>query len=294
MAKQTEAADEGGRPLTEAGAIAALALTGARRPELLGEDGRVFVTVPEGFSLQEVTSPYGLPLEPAPYIAQSVELYDKDSLVAYVKRHITPTTAIFADPFKDTFHAAIDWHAAEEAGFNAHKAVLKLQRSEEWTRWSKISGTLMPQADFARFLEENAADVAEPDGADLLEIARDLSAKRKVNWKAGVRLQNGDQAFEYSEETEATAKSARGEVAVPNKFILRIPVYLGEPTVEIGAFLRYRADGGGLMLGVELHRPVFVQQAAFKQIGLDVAERTECAVLTGVIGQAATATTLKA
>lgn len=271
---------------SEAGTIAALAIAAAGEAEIHEAKGRTFIVLPEGRKLHEVSDPHGLPLEPPSYISQSVELLDKDSLNQYVKAHVTPTSAIFADPFSDTFLAAIDWHGASDAGFNAHRATLKLQRSEEWQRWSKIDGVLMSQTDFARFLEENAADVSQPAGADLLEIARDLSAKRNVNWKSVVRLDNGDQQFEYAEATEAQARSARGDVAVPNKFVLRIPVYLNEPTVELGAFLRYRIDGGSLGIGIQLHRPVFVQQAVFKQVGLDIAERTECPVYTGRPGAA--------
>lgn len=265
---------------TEAEAIAGLAVKAGHAPQVIEHNGRAFMVTPAGVDCEEITDPHGLILTPPARIKHAVELFDKDSLVAYVGKHGQKDTAIFADPFNDVFVARIDWHGATEAKFIQHTATLKLQRSEEWTRWTAISGKMMAQEDFARFLEENAADVSEPAGADLLEIARDLSAKRSVNWKRAIRLDNGDEEFEYVEQTEAQSQS-RGNVAVPNKFTLTIPVYMNEPSVNVGAFLRWKLNGGSLTMGIQLHRPVFVQQAVFRQIGLDLADRSKKPVWTG-------------
>jgi len=264
---------------TEAETIAKLA-TKAGGASVVTHEGRSFLIVPEGMRNQEITDPNDMVKETPIRIQQTVALFDKDSLVGYVDRHGIDETVIFADPFEDTFVARIDWHGATEAQFVHHTATLRLQRSEEWKRWTAISGKMMAQEEFARFLEENAADVSEPSGADLLEIARDLSAKRSVNWKRAIRLDNGDEAFEYVEETEAKSQS-RGDVSVPNKFVLSIPVYMNEPSVNVGAFLRWKLAGGALAMGIELHRPVFVQQAVFKQIGLELGDRCRKPVWTG-------------
>lgn len=271
---------------TETDAIAALARQAAREAQVIEHGGRAWMILPTStgaLEAREITDPHGLVLPPPDRIVQAVRLYDKDSLVAYVERHGLDETVIFAEPFHDTFTAFIDWHGAMDAAHVDHSATLSLQRSEEWKRWSAISGKLMEQADFARFLEENAADVIDPAGADLLEIARDLSARRSVNWRRAIRLDNGDEQFEYVEQTEAQSQS-RGDVAVPNKFTLNIPIYMNEPSVNVGAFLRWKLSGAALTMGVELHRPVFVQQAVFRQIGLEIGERCGKTVWTGVAG----------
>jgi uncharacterized protein YfdQ (DUF2303 family) len=272
---------------TEAAAIAALGVQAAGKAQILvTPDARVFMILPEGVTAKEVTDPHNL-IVPAPgRIKQKVELLDKDSLSEYIIRHRTDSTIIFADPFDDTFSAQIDWHGAEEANFIEHRATLKLQRSEEWKRWSGISGKLLPQMEFAQFLEENAADVLRPSGADLLEVAKDLSARRNVNWKSAIRLDNGDEAFGYAEETVAQAKS--GQIDVPRMFVLQIPVYMNEPPLEVNAFLRWKLDSGALGIGIQLHRPVFIQQAVFNRIGQDIAGRTDRQVLTGRIGAGVT------
>ncbi|MCH1933271.1 YfdQ family protein, partial [Shewanella sp. A25] len=76
--------------------------------------------------------------------------------------------------------AIVDYHAPDKAAHGAHVAAMALPYSEEWKAWTAIDGKLMPQREFARFIEENAVDVVAPSGADLLEVVRDLQAVRKV------------------------------------------------------------------------------------------------------------------
>jgi hypothetical protein len=49
--------------------------------------------------------------------------------------------------------------------------------------------------------------------------------------------------------------------------------HANELSQQVYAFLRYQVDGK-LLIGIELDRPKFVQQAAFEAIGRDIQERT--------------------
>lgn len=229
-------------------------------------------------TIKDVTSPSWRAPAPA-RVEQRVRLDAKDSFVAYLESFKTANARLFAalDPKGGgKIVGELDYHAAEAPpapGLRAHRATYELKDSEEWQRWSAISGKLMGQQEFIRFLEENAADIETPAGADILELAQDFSVNRKVDFRQAVRLSNGDMSFEYAAKAEATSKS--GEIAVPTKFVLRIPVFFGEPTMQVHAFLRWRCEQGeGLKLGVELHRPVYVRQSLFQQIGQEIAERT--------------------
>ena len=51
----------------------------------------------------------------------------------------------------------------------------KLRRAGEWKRWDKMEGDMHSQAEFAMFVEENVADVSDPEQGVLLEICRDLT-----------------------------------------------------------------------------------------------------------------------
>lgn len=85
----------------------------------------------------------------------------------------------------------------------------------------------MNQADFARFIEDNAPDIASPPAADMIEISRSLEAKKKVNFASAIRLDNGKTEFTYEEDIEGTA--AKGRLQVPQVFTIGIPVPEGGP-----------------------------------------------------------------
>lgn len=261
--------------MSEAQTIADLATEAARQPALIeAADGRKFLVTPASMQVKEVLDdPYGM-IVPAPVrIKQAVTVQTVDSLVEYVNRFKTDNTVLFADIGANSILASVDYHGPKDAAHLDHSAKLVLPMSEEWKTWTQISGRMHEQAEFARFLEENAPDVATPTGAELLEVCRDLQAVRKADFKRVVRTAGDDERFEYTESTEASSK--KGDVEVPTKFLLSIPVYFDRSPVSVPAFLRWRLNDGSLTLGIALHRAEYIRQAEFKQIVLDVAERTE-------------------
>lgn len=264
--------------ITEAGTIASLAAKASGAHVVKASDNREFLIVPSGFSEKEVSDAYGLKLAKPKYIKQTVTIETADSLVDYVNRFKGADTMLLAEISANRIVALIDYHAATEAAHVAHRAKMELPFSEEWQLWTKISGKLMPQLEFARFIEENGADVRAPDAAELLEAVRDLQAHRKVNFTKAVRTSSENESFEYQDETKTTTK---GGIELPTKFKLGLPVYFGDPETEVYAFLRWKLGDGDLQLGIQLHRVEHVRQAVFKQIVLDVASRTSCPAVFG-------------
>ena len=257
----------------DAQVIADLARKGEARV-LTTADGREFAVYPNEQHLKELTPP-GFTSKAAEHIKQAVTLTAKDSFVEYLNAYKGPATRTFAEIASGQFVALLDYHTPQHdapSAHVAHRATFALKPSEEWLRWSAISGKLKTQAEFVRFLEENMADIAEPSGADILELAKDFAANRKVNFTQSYRSQTGDTSFDYAVEIEGRSKT--GHIDVPNKFVLRMPIYYGEPTANITAFLRFNIDDGRLGLGIELHRPEYVRQACFEQIGVEIADRT--------------------
>lgn len=250
-------------------------------------DGREYLVVPEGMTKYDIPNEHGLKNTMPGYLQQSVTLQTTDSLGDYVNRFKGANTVLFADIAASAIVAVLDFHhaaagdKAPEVARGAHRATLSLPFAEEWTVWKGISGQLKPQLEFARFLEENGGDVVAPSGAELLEACRDLQAARKVNFTQAVRTNSDNENFEYTDETEARN---RGGMEIPSKFELRIPVYFGEQTEAVFAFLRWKLDDGKLLLGIALHRAEHVRQAVFKQIVLRVADATDCPVVFGKVG----------
>lgn len=259
--------------MSEAETIAKLAVQAEHAQLIRTAAGREYLIAP-GVGPRDVTEPNALPTLKPDHIQQSVTLQTVDSLVDYLNRFKTEDTVLFADIATNTIIGAVDYHGPASAALVAHRATLTLPHSVEWKTWSDIDGKLMGQLEFARFLEENASDVAAPSGADLLEACRDLQARRKVNFIKAVRTNSDNESFEFTDETTATTK--KGDVEVPSKFQLQIPVYFGDQSTSIFAFLRWRLEEGeGLKLGVKLHRAEHVRQAVFRQIVLAAAERTD-------------------
>lgn len=233
---------------------------------LTSEDGREFLVLPQGMVHHDVSDEFGLKVGDPRYIKQAITLQTADSLIDYIEQFKTETSLLLADISANTIVAQLDYHAAGKPGLISHKATLVLPFSEEWALWTGISGKLKPQLEFARFIEENTADIRVPSGGELLEAVRDLQAHRKVNFTKAVRTSSENESFEWTDDTKATSK---GDIEIPTKFILGIPVYFGEPETEVHAFLRWKLgnpEEGGLTLGIQVHRQEHVRQAVFKQI----------------------------
>lgn len=272
--------------MNDAETIAGLARAGG--PQILSTaDGRQFLLKPEGMKHDEVTNPRGLIVQKPAYVQERPVLQTRDSLVDYVNRYSGPETVLFADIGRSTIVAVVDYHPARDGGPSviaeraAHRASLTLSHSEEWTIWKGIDGKLMPQLEFARFIEENAPDITAPTAGDLLDAVRDLQARRKVNFIKAVRTASDNENFEFQDETEA---KTRGGLELPSRFQLGLAVYFGEPASELYGFLRWKLDDGVLFLGIKLNRAEQVRQAVFKQIVTGIAERTKCPVVYGMPG----------
>ena len=253
--------------------IAAATLTD---PLIPLEEGRLHLLVPDGFTVKDVTDPLRLPSR----IKQKVIVDTRASLVSYANRFQDHRSVIIADYDAGTISAHLDFHGDNEhelaAQHNAHTATLKLRDSEEYARWNEMEGGMHSQEEFAMFIEENVADVSDPDHSDLIEICRELEASQGVRFKSGTRLDNGDRAFTY--ETETHVKS---EISVPQEIRLQIPLYFGEEPTEIRAKFRFRPTTTGLVLGFIWHRVEYMRQAKFQEMATLAADETGLPVFFG-------------
>lgn len=258
---------------------AAIAAARIAEPFIFGQDGRVHTYVPPGFQLRELPDDTRLPPRPQ----QQVVVDDRASLSAYVNKFSTARSVLIADYDALQVTAALDYHPNNQddqhgtAGANTHFVTLKLRLSEEFTRWNAKADKLMPQDEFALFLEENAADVANPDPATMIEISRDFEATVGQTYKSSTRLDNGDRRVTFESETKA-----RQDFVIPQKFVLSIPIYNGEPPTELVALFRWRAaNSGAVMFGYQWHRVEYARRAHFAAIASAAAEETGLPVFMG-------------
>jgi uncharacterized protein YfdQ (DUF2303 family) len=255
--------------MSEAEKVAELAVLAEQPTVIKNAAGREFIAWGAG-QFAPISEPNLIPEFAPQHIKQAVQLQTADSLVDYAKRFACADSLILADISRNRIRLAVDYHAKDKAGFIDHNAELALPFSQEWTTWVLQNGRLLGQLEFARFIEENAADIAAPSGADLLEISRDLQLARKADFRKVVRTASGDERFEYSESETASCNG----LEIPSKFLLKLPVYFGEAPVSLAAFLRYQLNDGKVVLGFSLNRHENVRQAEFQRIVTNVAKAT--------------------
>jgi uncharacterized protein YfdQ (DUF2303 family) len=132
--------------------------------------------------------------------------------------------------------------------------------SPEWTIWKGADGNKFSQVEFMRFIEDNLPDITEPSGAEMLTVARSFEAKKAVQFASAQRLDNGEIQFSYQEEIQGTA--AKGQLKVPEKFTITIPVFKGDASYEVQCRFRYRINNGDLSVWYDMDRPhKFIEDA---------------------------------
>lgn len=235
-----------------------------------------YAVVPEDAKVEELERLLPAPTRPR----AAVTAKTAETLSAYIVRFKTDATAIFADQETFKIVGIIDYHAPEQPAFREHRVSYIAPRSLEWTTWRTASGKKMSQADFAQFIEDNVVDIRSPAGADVLEVARGLQAKKAVAFASAIRLSDGSQEFTYNETIQGT--TSKGKIKVPEEFTLGIPVFFGGELYEVKARLRYRINEGQLLLWYELYRPEHIEKDAFEAVCDAVNESTSVAVWHGV------------
>jgi len=201
----------------------------------------------------------------------SVDFKRPESFMLYVNAHKIDThTAIYIHERDENLSvkAVIDDNQVSANGIAAwgsHLATYTPEVSREWSTWMMANGSPSRQAQFAHFIESNLLDIAQPAGADLLEIVKTLEAKKSVKFKTGVRLDNGDTVFQYEETTDSKA-GEKGQFQIPQTITLAIPVFKGGDPYQLEANFRYRIEDGELTMWYELVRPHKIVEHAMETI----------------------------
>ena len=171
---------------------------------------------------------------------------------------------IYADPDARTLTAVLNdhVHGDEEAGWRDHRAIFQAELSREFNTWMRNNKQPMEQEAFAIFLEDNIADVVEPSGETLLQVALTLQAKTEVNFSSQRRLDNGQVQFAYSETIDARA--AAGTIEIPREFAIGARLFKNGEGYKVRARLKYRLGGGKVKFWYELDRPETVIEDAFQ------------------------------
>ena len=199
-------------------------------------------------------------------VRQAVQVQTAQSFVDYWNRFAHADSVIFADEIKGCYVGFVDYHtSANEPRFCQHMVTYQVRNSLEWETWTGADGKSMPQADFARFLEENYVDIVDPPHADMIAVATNLKAKKAVEFASAVDLQTGEVQFLYQESIRGSADKRQGSIKIPEAFTIGVPVLLGDERVAVKALFRYRIEEGKLRLWYDLHRRQQHWEAAIRR-----------------------------
>lgn len=205
---------------------------------------------------------------------------DAASFLAYWGKHSDGDSEVYADAERLSVTAVLD--ANTEAGgarWEGHRLHLALRKTDTWNAWLANDGKLMKQEQFAEFLEDHLAELLDPAAAEMLEIAQSIQAATKVDFKSATRLSSGQRQLEYVETMTAKA-GQRGQLTIPETFVVGLVPFEGSDGYRLTARLRYRI-GDGLTMGYRLETPGDTLRTAFADVVKALAEPIEQPVMNG-------------
>ncbi|HIN56131.1 MAG TPA: DUF2303 family protein [Acinetobacter pittii] len=219
-------------------------------------DAIPFVVLPEGSKVHKFEEVLDRPLN----LQQSVNLHTAKDLISYVNRFADNNSVIFVDIMAGRVKAILDYHEAiPVAGYNSnalqrncnHVANFIVDKTSEFKKIEENSGKKFSQQYFALFLEDIMPHIAEPVATELYEIVQTLSAKTNIDFKSGIRTNNGEVTLTYNENIEATA-GREGKLTIPEEIKFGIQIHRGGNHYALPARFRYRVNGGNLTLWYDL------------------------------------------
>ncbi len=234
---------------------------GAALAEQTEIEGHPYITVPTGYRVEDLEQFKAAPLA----IRAQLALETLPGFIAYVERFKGNGTAIFVKQSNGATMAVLDYDEPDKPAWRRHRAGFSPMHTVEWKRWIDKNETWMEQRQFAEFIENNVSDITKPSGADMLEIASTLEAKTAVEFKSGVRLDNGTHRLHFAAETVAKAGD-KGSLDIPQQFELALEPFMGGEAYPLTARFRYKIAEGKLTLRYQLVNPHKVLEAAVATI----------------------------
>ena len=227
------------------------------------------IMVPDGYTLQTFEHLEAHP----PHLVSRVECHTLEALRNYVEKFVDLTNEdleesamTFIDREAHRFTTVLDYHHMSHGpAWCNHLVTYECPITPEWKRWQQFSGVKMSQHDMALFIEDMAPEIMEPTGADMLEIASSLTAKNNVEFRSGIRLDNGEVKLTYNEVIEGAA-GRTGNLSIPQQIKIVVPIHRGGIHYEMDARWRYTVRDGKLSLWYDLIRPQRIVDAALDEL----------------------------
>lgn len=128
--------------------------------------------------------------------------------------------------------------------WETHIANFTLTYSERWMLWDSRNKKEFSQKDFAEFIEDNTRDFFAPTGGQMLDSARSLEGEVTSKFTSAYKdPSTGDVKFAFDRTTTARA-GQKGDLELPSKFTLNLPVLEGEEPRQVELRLRWNIEDG--------------------------------------------------
>lgn len=236
--------------------------------------------VPANYSHKDVTDLVEKAQQQPSRLRGTVHLKSVDSLLQYCADQKAQSSGyIYADPDALAITAVFNDQRAS-TGWRDHTAKFKAEHTPEFARWFNHGTNEFSQTEFAEFIEDNLADIAEPAAQQLLEVATTIQATTGINFSSAKRLQDGQTQLSYTENITATA-GANGALSIPKEFVLGLRIFKNGDGYRLKARLKYRLHSGGVKFRFELDRPERAVEDAFAGYVAKVRESSGYTVLLG-------------
>ena len=228
-----------------------------------------YVVVPEGYHVEDLKKLLDKPTT----INKTVRFATARSFIRYFNSFKTEHSAIFGNPDNGHIAGIIDAHSPASPDNERHVAHYQTPLSRQWKEWTAHNGKGMNQHDFTKHIEKNLLDIVSPASGEMLEISRGIQAKKEINFVSGLRLSDGSHQITYEENVQGT--SAKGNIKIPEVFVLGLPVFKDGESYSVTAKLFYRIKDSQLVIWYELQNHEVTYEDALNAAWETIEKETE-------------------
>ena len=241
-----------------------------------------FLILPPDYHHVDVTAKIEAAMPEPHRKSGTVVMADLNSFMQFVVDQATADDCyIYADPDTRTMVAVLNDHGQGHEGMPAwrdFRVSYTAALSREFSAWFSNDRKPMEQEAFATFLEDNVADISEPSGETMLQVALTLQAKTEVAFSSHRRLDNGQVQLSYTETIDARAGA--GDIMIPREFSIGLRLFKNGDGYKVRARLKYRLSAQRVKFWYELDRVENAIEDAFKAY-VDQARTSGFTVLIG-------------
>lgn len=233
-----------------------------------GDDSVPLILIPEGMSLCDIQDKLPAPLR----IARKESFIALESFTRYINVHKSKASQVRMDRAGNA-QAILDGVMEQNPSWEGHRATFSLTYSVRWFEWHQKNKKSFSQKEFAEWIEDRARDFIAPKAAAMLDIARTLDVEQASKFLSATKEDGGTFKFGYERTTKAKA-GEKGDLDVPSRFTISIPVLEGEEPRIIELRLRYNLCEGVLTISFDIQNLQQILDEVRQSVAVTIANDT--------------------